>query len=110
MEMYNFPPLPSKNMTNMDQLTFLHENKLTETYPSMWVALRIFATLPVTVAAAEISFSKLKLIKTYLRSTMMQTCLYQLSIMSINHLVSSEFSDDDGMDDFAWRKSRKIRQ
>ncbi|CAI5671401.1 unnamed protein product [Oreochromis niloticus] len=72
MEMQNFPPLPSKNMTNMELLTFLHEKKLAEIYPNMWVALRIFATLPVTVAAAERSFSKLKLIKTYLRSTMMQ--------------------------------------
>ncbi len=59
-EMYNFLPLPSKPITNMDLLTFLHERKLTEIYPNMWVALRIFATLPVTVAAAERSFSKLK--------------------------------------------------
>lgn len=40
MKMYNFPTLPSKNMTNMDLLTFLHERKLAEIYPNMWVALR----------------------------------------------------------------------
>ena len=36
------------------------------------IALRTFCTLPVTVADAECSFSKLKLIKNYLRSTMKQ--------------------------------------
>ena len=52
MYMYNFPPLPSENMTNLDLLTFLHEMKLTVMYPNMWVTLSIFAALPVTVAAA----------------------------------------------------------
>ncbi|KAL0194560.1 hypothetical protein M9458_008132, partial [Cirrhinus mrigala] len=85
-EMKNFPPLPSNNKTNMERFTFLHEKKLAEIYPNMWVALRISATLPVTVAAAEISFSKLKLIKTYLRSTMIQERLSGLAIISINHV------------------------
>ncbi len=44
-EMQNFPHLPSKNMTNIDLLTFLHKKKLTEIYPNMWIALRISATL-----------------------------------------------------------------
>jgi len=35
-------------------------------------ALLLFLTLPVTVATAERSFSKLKLIKNYLRNTMGQ--------------------------------------
>ncbi|XP_042240910.1 uncharacterized protein LOC121878653 [Homarus americanus] len=64
MELQCLPDLPSKRMT-MDFLTFLHEKKLTEVFPNLWVALRICATLPVTVSAAERSFSKLKLIKTY---------------------------------------------
>jgi hypothetical protein len=34
-----------------------------DTYPSIEIALRIFLTLPVTVASCERSFSKLKLIK-----------------------------------------------
>ena len=36
-------------------------------------ALLLFLTLPVTVATAERSFSKLKLIKNYLRNTMGRT-------------------------------------
>lgn len=41
----------------MELLTFLHEKKLTKMYLNMWVALRVSATLPVTVAVAERSFS-----------------------------------------------------
>ena len=51
--------------------------------PNVWVALRFSATLPVTVAAAERSFSKIKLIKTYLRSTMTKERLSGLSIISM---------------------------
>jgi len=107
-EMLNFPHLPSKNMTNIELLTFLHEKKLMEIFPNMWVALRISATLPVTVAAAERSFSKLKLIKKYLRSTMAQERLSGLSVISINHVVSQQLSYDI-LDDFAARKARRVR-
>lgn len=58
----NLPLLPSKN-TAMELLKFLHQKQLQEIYPNLWIALRIAVTLQVTVAAAEISFSKLKLVK-----------------------------------------------
>ena len=50
--------------------------------------------MPVTVATAKRSFSKLKLIKNYLRSTMGQKRLCGLSILSIeydeaNHLTKN---------------------
>ena len=39
-------------------------------FPNTCIAYRILFTIPVTVASAEKSLSKLKLIKLYLRSTM----------------------------------------
>ena len=39
-------------------------------FPNAYIAYRILLTIPVMVASMEISFSKLKLIKSYLRSTM----------------------------------------
>jgi hAT family C-terminal dimerisation region len=39
-------------------------------YPALAVLLRIFATLPVTTATGERSFSALKYLTNYLRSTM----------------------------------------
>lgn len=46
----------------MELWTFQHDNKLAEMYPNMWIALGISATLPVTVAAAKRSFSKVNLV------------------------------------------------
>ncbi|XP_039622153.1 uncharacterized protein LOC120537339 [Polypterus senegalus] len=78
-EIKNFPHLPSKTMSLLELITFMHDKDLSEIYPNFWTALRIALTLPVTVAQAERSFSKLKLIKTYLRSTMSQEWLIGLT-------------------------------
>ncbi|KAM4592407.1 zinc finger MYM-type protein 1-like [Odontesthes bonariensis] len=107
-EMLNFPQLP-KAMNTLELLMFLHEKKLEEVFPNMWVALRIAATLPVTVGSAERSFSRLKLIKTYLRSTMSQDRLNGLALISINREVSNEISYDDTINEFATRKTRRVR-
>ena len=61
----------------------------------------------MTVAEAERSFSKLKLIKSYLRATMSQEHLSGLAVISINHAIAGQISYDD--DDFASRKARKVR-
>ena len=109
LELENFPDLPKSKMTTFELLSFLQEKKLKEVYPNMWVALRIAVTIPVTVAAAERSFSKLKLIKTYLRSTMSQKRLNGLALMSINREVSRQVSFDDTIDAFAAKKSRRVK-
>ena len=54
-------------------------------YPNSWIAYRIFLTIPVTVASAEKSFSKLKMIKNYLRSIMSQEILNGLTMLSIEN-------------------------
>ena len=52
-------------------------------FPNASIAYRILLTIAVTVASTEISFSKLKLLKSYLRSTMSQERLNGLTILSI---------------------------
>ena len=58
-------------------------------------------TLPVTVATAETSFSKLKIIKTYLhvRSTMSQERLDGLAIISIEHECAKDTDFDQVIKD-----------
>uniref|UniRef100_A0A452I851 HAT C-terminal dimerisation domain-containing protein n=1 Tax=Gopherus agassizii TaxID=38772 RepID=A0A452I851_9SAUR len=55
--------------------------------PNTAVALRILLTLPVSVASGEGSFSKPKLLKNYLRSTMSQNRLSGLALISIETLL-----------------------
>ncbi|XP_034058243.1 zinc finger MYM-type protein 1-like [Gymnodraco acuticeps] len=107
LEITNLPSLPTCEMTALELLSFIHKKNLNELYPNLWIALRIACTLPVTVAAAERSFSKLKLIKTYLRSCMGQDRLTGLAIISINHKIGKQLSYDDIIDDFASKKARK---
>ncbi len=66
-------------------------------------------TIPVTVAAAERSFSKLKLIKTYLRSTMAQEHPSGLAVISINNDVSQNLSFNAVIDEFAAKISRRVQ-
>jgi hypothetical protein len=54
-----------------------------DTFPTACAAYRILLTLAFSVASCERSFSKLKLIKTYLRSTMAQERVSNLAILSI---------------------------
>ena len=61
-----------KPLSALDLLNALAEYKLENIFSNLSISLRIFLTAPATVASAERSFSKLKLIKNYLRSTMGQ--------------------------------------
>ena len=64
-------------------------------------------TLPVTVASVERSFSKLKLIKNHLRSTMGQERTSSLSLLSIESELAKKIDFDDIIECFAARKARK---
>ncbi len=70
------------------------------------MALRIAVNFHVSVASAERSFSKLKLIKTYLRSTMTQHCLNGHD--EHKQEFSWQLSYDDIIDNFAVIKSRRV--
>jgi len=77
-------------------------------YPNVETALRIFLTLPITVATCERLFSKLKLIKNYLRSTMGQERIFDMAILSIEHTLVNTLDIDELIEDFAGKKARKI--
>lgn len=51
--------------------------------PEVATILKLFLAILMTSTTAERSFSKLKLIKNYLRSTMAQTRLPDISVLSI---------------------------
>ncbi|KAL1415503.1 hypothetical protein MTO96_029221 [Rhipicephalus appendiculatus] len=55
----------------------------TNLFPNISTLLKILATLPVTTAAAERSFSTLKRLKTYLRNSSVEERLNGLALMSL---------------------------
>ena len=67
------------NSTPLEVLQFIVNNN--NFVINVAVALRIILTMPVSVASGERSFSKLKIIKNYLRSSMNQERLSDLAIL-----------------------------
>jgi len=96
--------LPNETMNALDILKFV---KLADCYPNVAIAYRVLLTVPVTVASAERSFSKLKLIKTYLRSSMSQDRLNGLATLSIEKEMLKNIDVDVIINDFASQKARK---
>ncbi|KAJ8364351.1 hypothetical protein SKAU_G00131820 [Synaphobranchus kaupii] len=64
-------------------LPFMVCNDMDRAFPNISILYRIYATLPVTSANAERSFSRLKLIKNYLRACMKEGRLSNLTLLSI---------------------------
>lgn len=100
--------LQGEVVTPVQGLNFIKQHNIQELYPHIWVALRILLTIPVSVASGERSFSKLKLIKTYLRSTMSQTRLTSLATLSIENEIAEALDFSDVIKEFANKKARKV--
>uniref|UniRef100_A0A8C3FTF5 HAT C-terminal dimerisation domain-containing protein n=1 Tax=Chrysemys picta bellii TaxID=8478 RepID=A0A8C3FTF5_CHRPI len=107
-ELQTFSRRFKKHSTPEEVLKFVCENKLTDSFPNIFIALRILLTLPVSVASGERSFSKLKLIKTYLRSTMVQERLVGLATMSIEHEIAEKLDLKELVTELSKLKARKV--
>ena len=64
--------------------------------------------MPVTVASAERSFSKLKLIKNFMQSTMTQERLCDLALLSIECEIAKVVDFKEIINDFANLIVRKV--
>ncbi|KAF5814012.1 putative HAT dimerization domain-containing protein [Helianthus annuus] len=69
--------------------------------------IKLLLTIPVTVASAERSFSKLKLLKTYLRSTMSQERLNGLATISIESEILDTMDYKELIESFASKNARR---
>ena len=77
--------LPREEM--MGPVAILKFLKQMGCFPNAFIAYRILLTIPVTVASAERSSSKLKLLNSYLRSTITQERLNGLATIAIENDV-----------------------
>lgn len=97
-----------KKKSPLNFLNKIQSLNLVSINPNLVIALRLFLTLPVTVAAAESSFSKLKLIKTYLRTTMTEDRLTHLATISIESELLDSIQQHTVIEKFAAAKARKV--
>jgi hypothetical protein len=83
--------------------------KKLEYFPNACIAYRILLTIPIAVASAKRTFSKLKLIKSYLRSTMSQEKLSELAILSIEKNMLEKIDYKSLINNFASKRARKMK-
>jgi len=77
-------------------------------YSRIYAFLQILLTIALSIASCERSFSKLKLILSYLRASMGQERLSNLALLSIERENVENINFDDVIDQCATVKSRKM--
>ena len=73
--------------------------------PNIEIMLRIYLSMKVTNCSGERSFSKLKLIKTRLRSIMGNQLSNNLAVLSIEHYILKQTDFSQLISNFVTRKS-----
>jgi len=70
--------------------------------------LQIVLTIAVSLITCERSFSKLKLNKNYLRSSMSTMQLRNLATLSVEQQLTNKMNFDIAIEEFANKKTRKV--
>ncbi|XP_047132412.1 uncharacterized protein LOC124811151 [Hydra vulgaris] len=92
----------------VELLNEVYAKGLYSIFQQVCVSLRIFLTLPVSTSEGERSFSKLAIIKDYLRSTMGQERLCYLMILSIESDLAINVNYEEVISSFVAKKARKM--
>lgn len=77
-----------------------------DSFPNIRMCMMILIVMPVSTATAERSFSTMRRVKTYLRSTMGTERMSGLGLMNIYQ--EQKINVDEVVDVFANRKSRRL--
>ena len=88
-------------------LKFLRRDDLYTIFPNVDIVYRIFGTMAVTNCSAERSFSCLKRIKNYLRSTITEDRLNNLALLCIESDILLSLDFEDIITDFTNQKTRR---
>ena len=97
--------VPDENMGPVEILKFLKRH---DSFPNASIAYRVLLTIPVTVASAERSFSKLKLLKSYLRSIMTQQRLIDLATIALESAILEKIEYEHITEDFISRNTKRM--
>ena len=77
-------------------------------YPNIYVILHLLLTIPVSTASPERSFSCLRRLKTWLRSTMVEDRLTSLALLHIHRELASALDPLDVLKQWDQSGSRRI--
>lgn len=99
--------LDLKTHTPIETFNFFRCKDLVEVFPNVDIAYRIFLSMAITNCSGERSFSCLKRVKNYFRSTIGQNRLNSLALLTIEAEVLREVECDAIISDFAIRKARR---
>lgn len=105
----NFQPqlLKLDSATKLLNFILVEEKYLAEIFPDVVSALVLYLTIPVSVASAERSFSKLNLIKSFLRTTMTQNRLRNLAVISVESERAEEIDPKSIVERLRQSKKRR---
>lgn len=95
---------PEKNMPKHPTQAYKYADSL----PNIKVLLQLLCTLPVTTSTAERTFSALRRLKTYLRSTMTEERLNGLALLHIHQDISNIMKAEDVLDVYVRKHKRKL--
>ena len=84
-----------------------YENK--SIFPGIYKAFKLLFTAPVSVAKDERTFSKMKIIKNFLRSTMSDECLEDLIVLATEKDLTDTIDLEAVLEVWAGRKNRKLK-
>jgi hypothetical protein len=79
-----------------------------QTYKQLRLLYKVLLTLPVTTASVERGFSKLSIVKSKLRSTMVQGRLEALVLAAVERDIVLNLNDDDLVARFAGQADRRL--
>ena len=96
---------PREDMGAIEILKFLKRH---DCFPNATIAYRLMLTIPVTVASAERSFSKLKLLKSYLRSTMTQERLNDLAMIALEGDLLEKIDYERIIEEFISKNTQRM--
>jgi len=96
------------DVTALGILKFIASFDENDVFSNLKVGLQILLTVSISVAGCERSFSKMKLIMTYLRSTMTEGRLTNLAILSVERETFKPVDFTKLIENFAAVRARKV--
>ena len=89
-------------------LEHLQKTVKKDSYPNVYKTLQLALTLPIGSATSERSFSAMRRIRNWLRSTMGGTRFSSLAVLHIEDDITTQLSPEGIVDIYVERKKRRL--